>query len=64
MRHPRGVRAERHAGPRLIVRRDMEEYGIDLKVLARDRIQHKFYTVPAYSVTAEDLLVARQPDLP
>lgn len=28
-----------------IVRRDVEEYGIDLKVLARDRIQHKFYGV-------------------
>ena len=42
----------------------MEEYGINLKVLARDRIQHKVYTVLAYSVTAEDLLVARPPDLP
>ncbi len=28
-----------------IVWRDMEEYGIDLRVLARDRIQHKFYVV-------------------
>jgi hypothetical protein len=27
------------------VRRDMDEYGIDVKVLARDRIQHKFYVV-------------------